>query len=660
MQKRIDELKDILNEYNHQYYVLDQPTVSDFEYDALMQELINLEAEDPMLITSDSPTQRVGGGKPLEGFDTVVHTVVMESLNDAFSKEELLEFDKRVRNSLPDSKHEYVVEMKIDGLSVALEYENGIFTRGSTRGDGMVGEDVTYNLKTIKSIPLRLKSSLPFIEVRGEVFMPRDSFLKLNDDRQQNEQPLFANPRNAAAGSLRQLDSAITAQRNLDIIIFNIQRLEGMELSSHTQGLEFLSKLGFKVSPKYNVFSDINSAFDEVIAIGDKRGEYPFEIDGAVIKVNSFVQRELLGRTSKAPRWAVAYKYPPEQKQTKLLDIIVQVGRTGVLTPNAILQPVKLAGSTVGRATLHNMDIIKQKDIRIGDMVIVQKAGDIIPEVVKSLKEKRVGDERIFEMPKNCPACGSPVVREEGEAAHRCIGTSCPAQQLRNIIHFVSRNAMNIDGLGGKVAESLVKEGLIQSGADLYDLTYDLLVNIDRMAEKSATNLLNAIKKSKGAGLDRAIFALGIRHIGSQTATVLAERFGDIDALMKATEEELAECSDVGGIMAKSIIHFFQLDASKVFIEKLKKAQIDMTYKKALIDQRFEGKIFVLTGTLPTYKREEASAIIQKFGGKVSASVSKKTSFVLAGEEAGSKLDKANQLGVPVINESEFNELIEL
>lgn len=659
MQKRIDELRKLLNEYNHQYYVLDHPTVSDFEYDALMQELIKLEHEEPSLITPDSPTQRIGG-KPLEGFQPVTHTVVMESLNDVFSKNELLDFDKRVRNSLQDKVPEYVVEMKIDGLSVSLEYENGVFMRGSTRGDGVVGEDVTNNLKTIRSIPLRLKSDLPYLEVRGEVFMSRDSFLKLNEDREQNELPLFANPRNAAAGSLRQLDSSVTAQRNLDIIVFNIQQITGYTLTSHTEGLNFLSTLGFKVSPTYNVFTDTNSAFEKINMIGENRGQYPFEIDGAVIKINSFSQREFLGSTTKAPRWAVAYKYPPEQKETTLLDIIVQVGRTGVLTPNAILQPVKLAGSTVGRATLHNIDNIKEKDIRIGDQIIVQKAGDIIPEVVEALKGKRTGNEQIFDMPKNCPACGSPVIREEGESAHRCIGTNCPAQQLRNIIHFVSRNAMNIDGLGEKVVESLVKEELIQTGADLYYLTKEQLIKIDRMAEKSANNLINAIENSKNAGLDRVIFALGIRHIGSKAASIIAERFRDIDRLIEATEEELAQIPDVGGTMAMSIANFFRMNKAIELIDKLKNAQVNLTYKKTLIDQRFEGKTFVLTGTLPTYKREEASAIIEKFGGKVSSSVSKKTSYVLVGGEAGSKLDKANQLGVPVIDESEFNKLIKI
>ncbi|OQB15536.1 MAG: DNA ligase [Firmicutes bacterium ADurb.Bin193] len=658
IRERINELREIINRHNYNYYILDKPTISDFEYDALMSELIRLENENPALITPDSPTQRVGG-KPLEGFKTVTHTVPMESLNDAFSEGEVRAFDTSVKKALGGDRYEYVVEPKIDGLSVSLEYENGLFVRGSTRGDGVTGEDVTQNLKTIKTIPLKISGNIPYLEVRGEVFMPISSFCALNEQREAEEMPLFANPRNAAAGSLRQLDSKITAQRRLDIFVFNVQQVAGITFATHTESLDFLKSLGFKVLPTYNTFSDINGVIDEIERIGASRGSLPFEIDGAVVKLNSFTHRRMLGSTSKAPKWAIAYKYPAERKQTKLLDIVINVGRTGVLTPNAVLEPVKIAGSTVGKATLHNIDNIISKDIRIGDTVIIQKAGDIIPEVVLSVKEKRDGSERIFEMPRFCPACASETIREEGEAAVRCVNPACPAQKLRNIIHFASRDAMNIDGLGTAILHQLVKSNLIKTGADLYYLKLEDLVNIERMGEKSAGNLLAAIEKSKSAGLSRVIYALGIRHVGSKTAKLLAEHFRDIDSLAAADISEISQIYDVGEAIAESIKAYFKTDASLDIINKLRFAGVDMTFTDTVKDNRFTGMTFVLTGTLPTYKRDEASAIIESFGGKVSGSVSKNTTYVLAGEEAGSKLEKAKSLGVTIIDEDTFKLMLQ-
>lgn len=657
IEKRIAELKKQIERHNYLYYVKDSPAITDFEYDALMSELKKLEEENPHLITPDSPTQRIGG-KPLEGFETVTHTVPMESLNDVFSKAEVESFDNNVKKQLGQSP-EYVVEPKIDGLSVSLEYENGIFTRGSTRGDGITGEDVTQNLKTIKSIPLRISDALPYLEVRGEVFMPIESFVKLNEDREKQNLPLFANPRNAAAGSLRQLDSKITAERKLDIFIFNIQQINGKTIGTHSESLDFLNTLGFKVTPSYNVFKNIQDVIREIERLGEQREQFPFEIDGAVVKVNSFEQRRILGSTSKAPRWAVAYKYPPEKKETVLQDIIIQVGRTGVLTPNAVLRPVKIAGSTVSKATLHNIDNITAKDIRIGDTVIIQKAGDIIPEVVESVKAKRTGFERIFEMPGNCPACGSGVLREEDEAAVRCINPACPAQKLRNIIHFASRDAMNIEGLGEAVALQLVNADLVQTGADLYYLRYNDLLELDNIAQKSAENLLSAIEKSKTAGLDRVIYALGIRHVGSKTAKVLAQHYRDIDSLVNAGKEELSQIYDVGETTANSIVSFFANDKATDIIYKLRFAGVDLTYKGHTKDNRFSGKTFVLTGTLSAYKRDEAAALIESCGGKVSSSVSRKTDYVVAGADPGSKLQKAEELGVKILDEDAFISLLQ-
>ena len=654
---RIKELKDILNKSGYEYYVLDNPTMSDFEYDRLMQELIKLEGEFPEFATADSPTQRVGG-EVADGFAEVVHTVQMQSLADVFSKDELYEFDSRVRAALGDESVEYVTEMKIDGLSVSLEYENGLFTRGSTRGNGFVGEDITQNLKTIPGIPLKLNEPMPFIEVRGEVYMPEKSFLRLNEQREASGEPVFANPRNAAAGSLRQLDSRIAAERKLDIFVFNLQRIEGKELSSHSQSIEYLASLGFKVIPERDVYTNIDDAYKEVLRIGESRGELAFDIDGAVVKVNSFAQREFLGSTSKTPKWAAAYKFPAEQKQTELLDIILQVGRTGAVTPNAVLEPVRIAGSTVSRATLHNIDNIKDKDIRIGDTVIIEKAGDIIPAVVGVVKEKRPANSAPFEMPKVCPICGEPLVREEGEAAVRCINPNCSAQQLRAVIHFVSKAAMNIDGLGASIVEQLLDKKLINDCSDIYYLNFDNVISLDGFAEKSANNLIAAISESKKSGLDRVLFGLGIRMIGSRAAQILAAHFGNIDSLMSASVDELSSISEIGTKMAQSIVEYFKQDKSLYIIERLRAAGVDLTYTSTQKGNNFDGKIFVLTGTLPTLKRNDAKKLIESYGGKVSGSVSKNTDFVVAGEEAGSKLDKALSLGIKVLSEAELTEML--
>lgn len=654
---RIKELKDILNKSGYEYYVLDNPTMSDFEYDRLMQELIKLEGDFPEFATADSPTQRVGG-EVADGFAEVVHTVQMQSLADVFSKDELYEFDSRVRAALGDESVEYVTEMKIDGLSVSLEYENGLFTRGSTRGNGFVGEDITQNLKTIPGIPLKLNEPLPFIEVRGEVYMPEKSFLRLNEQREASGEPVFANPRNAAAGSLRQLDSRIAAERKLDIFVFNLQRIEGKELSSHSQSIEYLASLGFKVIPERDVYTNIDDAYKEVLRIGESRGELAFDIDGAVVKVNSFAQREFLGSTSKTPKWAAAYKFPAEQKQTELLDIILQVGRTGAVTPNAVLKPVRIAGSTVSRATLHNIDNIKDKDIRIGDTVIIEKAGDIIPAVVGVVKEKRPANSAPFEMPKVCPICGEPLVREEGEAAVRCVNPNCSAQQLRAVIHFVSKAAMNIDGLGASIVEQLLDKKLINDCSDIYYLNFDNVISLDGFAEKSANNLIAAISESKKSGLDRVLFGLGIRMIGSRAAQILAAHFGNIDPLMSASVDELSSISEIGTKMAQSIVEYFKQDKSLYIIERLRTAGVDLTYTSTQKGNNFDGKTFVLTGTLPTLKRSDAKKLIESYGGKVSGSVSKNTDFVVAGEEAGSKLDKALSLGIKVLSEAELTEML--
>lgn len=657
MNEYYEKLKKEIAYHSHKYYVLDNPEITDAEYDKLMRELLEFEKQNPNLVTEDSPSQKIGG-TILKEFEQVRHQVQMQSLTDAFSFEELCDFDQRVKNELGNN-YEYVVEQKIDGLSVSLEYRDSLFVRGSTRGDGFVGEDVTNNLKTIMSIPLRLNVDVPYLEVRGEVFMSKASFAKLNEQREEEGLATFANPRNAAAGSLRQLDSSVAAKRNLDIFVFNIQSVEGMEFKTHLEGLEFLRKAGFKVIDNNQKFGTIEDAFDQIQKIGQMRQNLYYDIDGAVIKVNDLSQREALGSTAKTPKWAIAFKYPAEQKKTKLIDIIIQVGRTGVLTPRAQLETVALAGSFVSYATLHNIDNIRQKDIRIGDNVIVQKAGDIIPEIIRSVPEDRTGEETIFEMPDVCPVCGGDVIREEGEAAHRCINPDCPQQLERNIIHFVSRDAMDIEGMGPSVVTKLLEANLIKSSADIYYLTKDQLMTLEKFGEKSADNLLQAIEKSKSNDLSRLLYAMGIRHIGSGGAKLLAKKAKTIDALICMTTDDLTTIDDFGLVMAQSVVDFFQKSHVKDYIEKLKNAGVNTEYiEEEGTTSILEGKTIVVTGTLPTLSRKDATDLIEKNGGKASGSVSKNTDYVVAGEAAGSKLTKANQLGIPVIDEAEFLRMI--
>ena len=653
--QRVNELRRIIEHHNYMYYVLDSPEISDAEYDALMRELEQLESEYPELITPDSPTQRVGGQVSGQ-FQPVVHSVPLLSLNDVFSESEIRDFDRRVRAALGEDV-QYVLEAKIDGLSVALTYQDGLFIRGATRGDGFVGEDVTANLRTIRSIPLRLKMPIN-AEVRGEVFMPKEYFYKLNEQRERDGLPLFANPRNAAAGSVRQLDPAITAQRHLDIFVFNLQRIEGYTFETHVETLMFLKEQGFKIMPYLIPCDTIDEAIEQCRLWEGKRYELPYEIDGLVIKVNSLRQREILGNTSKTPRWAVAYKFPAERKESIIKDIVVQVGRTGVLTPTAVLEPVRLAGTTVSRATLHNEDYIKGKDIRIGDHVLVQKAGDIIPEVVSVVKEKRTGDERIFEMPDKCPICGADAVRIDGEAARRCTGVSCPAQVERGLIHFASRDAMDIEGLGPAVVRQLLDKKLIRDEADIYYLKYEDLVKLERMGPKSAKNLINAIGASKDRGLARLLYALGIPLVGTRAASILAERFGDIYKLMKADQVQLTVIPEIGPKIAESVVTFFKQEQTRDLIKRLEAAGVRLRAdKKQKGNAPLAGLTFVLTGTLSKYTREQATEIIEGLGGKVTGSVSKKTDYVIAGDNPGSKLDKALQLGVKVIDENEFERL---
>lgn len=648
----IEELRNLINYHSNLYYTQDEPEISDFEYDKLMQELKRMEKEDPSLITPDSPTQRIGG-KILDGFEEVVHTVQMQSLNDVFDEESVIDFGNKCEEYLGE-KVEYITELKIDGLSVSLEYRDGYFFRGSTRGDGTVGEDVTENLKTIRNIPLKLKENIPYLEVRGEVYMPHSSFEKVNKYQAETGQKEFKNPRNAAAGSLRQLDSSVVAQRKLDIYVFNIQQIEGKKISTHKEGLEYLASLGFKTIPETPVCNSIEDAFGEIVKIGEMRGTLGFDIDGAVVKVNSLSQREALGSTAKCPKWAVAYKYPPEVKETTLLDIVIQVGRTGVLTPNAVLESVRLAGTTVSRATLHNIDYISEKDIRIGDRVLVQKAGDIIPEVLSVVKEKRNGKEELFHMPECCPVCGAKVYREEGEVAYRCSGVECAAQIARNIIHFASRDAMDIEGMGPAMVEKLLDNKIISSVADIYEINPDDVAALDKMGKKSAENLASAIEKSKENDLSKLIFALGIRHVGARNAKILAQHFKTLDNLMAADRESISSVDEIGGIIAESIVCYFEEPQNKETVEKLRTYGLNFSCKEIKKEGIFSGKTFVLTGTLPTMNRNEASKLITDNGGKVSSSVSKKTDYVLAGEEAGSKLDKANALGIRVLSEEEF------
>ncbi len=657
IKQEIERLREELSRHNHNYYVMDNPTISDFEYDAMMQRLIKLEEENPELRDPNSPSVRVGGAV-LDKFEQVSHQVQMQSLSDVFSRDELFGFDERVKNGLEGREYEYVVEMKIDGLSVSLEYENGRFMRGSTRGDGNIGENITENLKTVKSIPLTLKNAPEFLEVRGEVYMPKASFERLNEEREMEGESLFANPRNAAAGSLRQLDSAVTAKRNLDVFIFNIQQIRGRELSSHRESLDYLEGLGFKVSPVRNVVNSIEEAYKEIEKIGESRGNLPFDIDGAVVKINSFAQRDLLGETTKVPKWATAYKFPAETKETIVEDIIVQVGRTGAVTPNAVFTPVRVAGSTVSRATLHNADYIKEKDIRIGDTVKIRKAGDIIPEVVEVVFDKRPYGAAPYEMPLVCPACGEELVREDGEAVIRCISSECPAQAVRRIIHFASRDAMDIDGLGSEIVEQLIDSGLISDPSDLFTLKFEEVVKLDRFAEKSAQNLIDAIENVKKNNLDRLIFGLGIRHIGVKGAKNLAKHFKNMENIINATTEEIAEIEDFGMVMAQSVSDYFKEDTNRGLISRLREYGLNMEYESDSKSVIFEGKTFVLTGTLPNLKRSEAKQMIEENGGKVSGSVSKKTDFVVAGEEAGSKLTKAQDLGITVITEEELIKML--
>ncbi|MCC2705965.1 NAD-dependent DNA ligase LigA [Intestinibacter bartlettii] len=659
-QKRIEELINLINYHNEKYYNQDSPEIEDFEYDNLMKELIKLEEENPELKRNDSPSNRVGG-KPLDKFEQVVHKIPMLSLSNAYSWEDLKDFDSRVREAV-GSDVEYVVEFKIDGLSVGLNYNNGIFESGATRGNGIVGENITKNLMTIKNIPLNIDEKGE-LTVRGEVYISKKDFEEINKIQEEQDQPLYANPRNLAAGSLRQLDSKLTAKRPLDIFIFNLEDINSKQFKTHSESLEYLKQLGFHVSPEFKVFKTMDEIIEYIKYWTEHREDLGFGIDGMVIKVNNLAQREQMGYTAKSPRWAIAYKFPAERKETKLLDIVVEVGRTGTITPTAVLEPIRLAGTTVSRATLHNEDYINEKDIKINDTVLVQKAGDIIPQVVEVIKEKRTGEEIEFKMPEECPVCGEPTVRLEGEAAVKCINISCPAQIRRGIIHFASREAMDIDGLGESIITLLLKQDLIKDISDLYYLKKEQISVLERMGDKSATNLINAINKSKENDLWRFINGLGIKLIGTKAAKILASEFKDLDKLMNATEQELINLEEFGQTMADSVVEFFKEEKNISVIEKLKEAGVNtklIESDDADIPKIFEKMKIVLTGTLPTLKRNDAKEMIEKRGGKATSSVSKSTSFVLAGEEAGSKLTKANDLGIKVIDEEKFLQLIEL
>ena len=658
--ERIEELRKQVEYHAKKYYDDDKPEISDFEYDMLMVELRNLEKKYPEFKSSDSLTQKVGGHVK-EGFKKVTHEVPLQSLQDVFSLAEVEDYIEKINEKAKENDIEdtnYVVETKIDGLSAALEYKQGKFVRGATRGNGLVGEDVTENLRTIKTIPMELNEKID-ITVRGEVFISKKDFEKMNQEREEDEKELFANARNAAAGSLRQLDSKITAKRPLDIYIFNVQKIEGKEFNSHFKELEYLSKLGFNVNPIRIDCKNIEEIENAIKKIGEERENLTFGIDGAVVKVDDLKFREILGTTAKVPRWAIAYKYPPERKETILKDIVCQVGRTGVITPMAILEPVRVAGSKISKTTLHNEDFIKEKDIRIGDTVVIQKAGDVIPEIVEVKRKKRTGKEVEFEMPKVCPVCGAPAIREEGEAAVRCTGIECPAKLYRNLVHFVSREAMNIDGLGEAIIKQLLDKGLIKNMADIYALKFEDIASLKKNGKKFAENLINSINRSKQNDLYRLITAFGIRHVGVKASKILAKRYKNMKNLMKATSEELAMIEDIGPIVADSIREFFLQDQTIDLIEKLKQAGVNMKHlEEENSDDRFNGKTFVLTGSLEKYTRNEASSIIEKFGGKTSSSVSKKTDYVLAGEDAGSKLTKAQSLGVKILTEEEFEKLI--
>lgn len=649
-EKRIAELSEQLEKYSYQYYVLDAPEISDYDFDMMMQELKGLEAEYPELILPTSPTQRVGG-VALSKFEKVTHTVQMASLQDVFSFEQLDEFIQRCRTELGDV--EFSVEPKIDGLSCSLEYENGVLTRASTRGDGFVGEDVTANIRTIHSIPLKLENAPEFLEVRGEVYMPVASFEKLTEEQELNGEQVFKNPRNAAAGSLRQKDSRVTAKRKLDIFIFNIQQCRGRDFDTHTESLDYVKSLGLRTIPSYRVCHTFDEIKAEIERIGNERAQFGYDIDGVCIKVNKLSQRDIMGATAKTPKWAIAYKYPPEEKETELLEIEVNVGRTGAITPVAVFEPILLAGTSVSRAVLHNQDFIDEKDIRVGDTIVVRKAGEIIPEVLRSVAHK--ADSVPFRLPSVCPVCGTPSVRDEGESVLRCPNVECPAQLLKNMIHFASKNAMNIDGLGEANMKLLVDTKLVSSPADLYTLRREQLTALERFGEKSADNLISAIEDSKTRELDRLIHALGIRNIGQRAATLLCERYGDMDSILSATAEDISEIEGFGGVMAESVVTSLREPHRRELIDRLRELGVNMVYhKQAAVDDRFAGLTFVLTGTLPTMKRDEAKKLIESYGGKVSGSVSKKTSFVVAGEDAGSKLTKAQELGIEVISEAEL------
>ncbi|WP_077210711.1 NAD-dependent DNA ligase LigA [Bacillus dakarensis] len=658
-EKEVKELHNLLNQYNYEYHVLDNPSVPDAEYDKLMQKLLEIEEQFPQLKTPDSPSQRVGGSV-LDAFEKVQHEIPMLSLGNAFNEQDLRDFDRRIRQAVGDD-FSYVCELKIDGLAVSLRYREGVFVQGATRGDGTTGEDITSNLRTIRSIPLRLNENVS-IEVRGEAFMPKRSFEALNKVKEDKGEEPFANPRNAAAGSLRQLDPRIAASRNLDIFLYAIANPEETGVASHSEGLDFLDHLGFKSNKERKKCGNIEEVIEFVESWVEKRPSLPYEIDGIVIKVDSFDQQRSLGTTAKSPRWAIAFKFPAEEVVTKLVDIELSIGRTGVVTPTAILEPVKVAGSTVGRASLHNEDLIREKDIKIGDIVVIKKAGDIIPEVVKVLEDRRTGEEKDFAMPTHCPECDSELVRIEGEVALRCINPKCPAQIREGLIHFVSRDAMNIDGLGEKVISQLFAEKLIEDVADLYKLTYEQLIGLERMGEKSVNNLLKAIEASKENSLEKLLFGLGIRHVGAKAAKTLAQEFDHIDHLSAATFEHLIAINEIGDKMADSIVTYFELEEVKELIEELKLAGVNMGYKGPKpvsaeeSDSIFAGKTVVLTGKLEQLTRNDAKEKIELLGGKISGSVSKKTDLVIAGEEAGSKLTKAQELGIEVWNEEKLLE----
>lgn len=650
--KRISELRQLIEENNYKYYVLNAPVISDYEFDAALRELEDLEAEFPELSSEDSPTRRVGESSD-NTFEKVSHIVQMGSLQDVFSQQELIDFDKRVRETVSPT---YIAEPKIDGLSVSLEYENGVFVRGSTRGDGFIGEDVTANLKTIHSIPLKLQEPIEFLEVRGEVYMPRSAFESLVEAQIAEDETPFKNPRNAAAGSLRQKNSKITAKRKLDIFVFNIQQMRGHEVKGHKESLDYLKKQGFKVSPSYNAYDDIKAVIEEIERIGESRYSFPFDIDGAVVKVDSLSQRENLGATSKFPKWAVAFKYPPEEKETTLLSIEINVGRTGVLTPTALFEPIQLAGTTVSRAVLHNQDFITEKDIRIDDKIIVRKAGDIIPEVLKSVSHKEGSIPYL--LPSECPSCGEPVVRDESQAALRCVNPKCPSAIYRSIVHFASRGAMNIDGLGPAVIQALIESKQVKDASDLYTLKREDLVSLERMGEKSADNLLSAIESSKKSPLSRLIFGVGIRNIGQKAAELLCARFPTLRDIQNASLEEISKIDGFGDTMSASVSAYFENEENRELFDRFEAAGLNLTEPVTQTGDKLSGLTFVITGTLPSLSRDDATALITQNGGKVSGSVSKKTSYLLAGEEAGSKLTKAQELGVNILTQQDLESML--